>query len=131
MCSLTLMWHLIVSCLHLSIYFFLYHFSSLIVLDIVLSISSQSFFILSFIFCLTSFFHVIFLSLLLLYPTPVSLLANMTQASAYDVCDHTHVPLHTPKTLEMCKKSMPCLIEKASRYAADHTFKTFFIFHFL
>ena len=27
------------------------------------------------------------------------------QASAYKVSDCTHMPLHTPKTLEMCKKA--------------------------
>ena len=26
------------------------------------------------------------------------------QASAYEMCDHTRTPLHTPKTLEMYKK---------------------------
>ena len=42
-------------------------------------------------------------------------------------------PLHTPKALEMCKKSMPCLLQKASRCAADCKSKTtmLFIFHFL
>ena len=55
------------------------------------------------------------------------------QALAYKVSDCMHLPHHTPKTLEMCKKSMSCLIKKASRRAADHTSKTttFFIFHFL
>ena len=46
----------------------------------------------------------------------------------------TRTPLHTPKTLETCKKkSTPCLIQKASSCAADRTSKTtvFFIFHFL
>ena len=47
-----------------------------------------------------------------------------TQASAYEACDHTRMPLHTPKTLEMCIKSTPCLIRKASRHAADCTSKT-------
>ena len=45
-----------------------------------------------------------------------------------------HMPLHTPKTLEMCKKkSMPCLIQRASRCAAVCMSKTttVFIFHFL
>ena len=42
-------------------------------------------------------------------------------------------PLHTPTTLEACKKSTPCLIQKALRCAADRTSKTttLFIFHFL
>ena len=42
------------------------------------------------------------------------------------------MPLHMPKTLETCKNSMPCLIKKASRCAADRTSKTttFFIFTF-
>ena len=53
------------------------------------------------------------------------------QALAYEACDCTHTPLHMPKTLETCKKSTPCLIKKASRRVADHTSKTFFIFHFL
>ena len=41
--------------------------------------------------------------------------------------------LHMPETSESAKKSMPCLIEKALRYAADGTSKTakFFIFLFL
>ena len=41
--------------------------------------------------------------------------------------------LHMPKTLQTCKKSMLCLIKKASRCAADCTSKTTtpFIFHFL
>ena len=58
---------------------------------------------------------------------------DMTQALAYEACDCAHMALHMPETLEMCKKSMPCLIEKASRCAADCTSKrtTFFIFHFL
>ena len=45
----------------------------------------------------------------------------------------THTPLHTPKTFEPSKKSMPCLINKASRCAAYRTSKTttFLIFHFL
>ena len=39
---------------------------------------------------------------------------------------------NTPKT-DMCKKSTPCLIQKASRRVSDHTSKTtmLFIFHFL
>ena len=55
------------------------------------------------------------------------------QASAYEACDRMHMPLHTPETLEACKKTMPSLIKKASRCAADRTSKTttFFIFHFL
>ena len=57
---------------------------------------------------------------------------NSHQASAYEARDRTRTPLHTPKTLETCKKSTPCLIQKASRCAADRTSKTtFFIFHFL
>ena len=54
------------------------------------------------------------------------------QASAYEACDRRRTPLHIPKTLEMCKKNMSCLIKKASRCAADRTAKTttFFIFHF-
>ena len=48
------------------------------------------------------------------------------QALVYEACNHMHMPLHMPK------KSMPCLIKKASRCAADHTSKTtmLFIFHF-
>ena len=55
------------------------------------------------------------------------------QALACEACDHTGTPPHTPKTLETCKKSTPCLIKKASRRAADRTSKTtmFLIFHFL
>ena len=43
------------------------------------------------------------------------------------------MPLHMPETLESAKKSMPCLIKKALRCAADGTSKTakFFIFLFL
>ena len=26
------------------------------------------------------------------------------QASVYEVCNHMYMPLHTPETLEMCKK---------------------------
>ena len=54
------------------------------------------------------------------------------QASAYKASDCTHMPLHTPKILEMCKKSMSCLIQKASSRATDRTSKTttFFIFRF-
>ena len=54
------------------------------------------------------------------------------QASAYEACDHTSMPLHMPKTLETRKKSTPCLIKKASRCATDYTSKTtmFFIFQF-
>ena len=38
------------------------------------------------------------------------------QASACEACDRTHTPLHTPKTLETCKKkNMSCLIKKASK----------------
>ena len=49
---------------------------------------------------------------------------NSHQASAYEARDRTRTPLHTPKTLETCKKSTPCLIQKASRCAADRTSKT-------
>ena len=57
---------------------------------------------------------------------------RLAQASANEACDSTRTPLHTPKTLETCLKSTPCLIKKASRCAADRTSKTtFFIFHFL
>ena len=35
------------------------------------------------------------------------------------------------KRYRRAKKSMPCLIKKVSRCAADRTSKTFFIFHFL
>ena len=41
------------------------------------------------------------------------------QAAAYEACDRTRTPLHTPKASETCKKSTPCLIKKASRCAAD------------
>ena len=34
-----------------------------------------------------------------------------------------HTPLHTTKTLETSKKSMPCLIKNASRSVADCTSK--------
>ena len=33
------------------------------------------------------------------------------------------MPLHLAEALEMCKKSMPCLIKKASRCLADCTSK--------
>ena len=54
------------------------------------------------------------------------------QASAYEASDRTHRPPHTPKTLDTCKKSTPCLVKKASRRVADRTSKTitFLIFHF-
>ena len=47
--------------------------------------------------------------------------------------NRTCTPLRTPKTIETCKKSTPCLIKKASRCAADRTSKTttFFISQFL
>ena len=59
-------------------------------------------------------------------------LKYVIHASAYEVCDHTHMPLHTPlctpKTLAICKKkSSPCLIQKASR-CADLTSKTTFFY---
>ena len=50
--------------------------------------------------------------------------AMVHQASAYETCDRTRMPLHMPKTLETCKKSTPCLIQKASKCAADCTSKT-------
>ena len=55
------------------------------------------------------------------------------QASAYEACNRTRMPLHTPKMSETSKKSTPCLIKKGSIYAVDRTSKTttFFIFHFL
>ena len=43
------------------------------------------------------------------------------QASAYELCGGMRTSLHTPKTLEIGKKSTPCLIKKASRCAADRT----------
>ena len=48
----------------------------------------------------------------------------LQQALAYETCDCTQMPLHTPKTLETCKKSMPCLIKKASRCVIDWMSKT-------
>ena len=48
----------------------------------------------------------------------------LQQALAYETCDCTQMPLHTPKTLETCKKSMPCLIKKASRCVIDRMSKT-------
>ena len=50
------------------------------------------------------------------------------QASAYEACNRTCTPLHTPKILQTGKKkSTPCLIKKASRCATDRTSKaTFF-----
>ena len=55
------------------------------------------------------------------------------KALAYEACHHMCTPLHMPTTLERCKKSMHCLIQKASRCAADCMSKTImlFIFHFL
>ena len=53
---------------------------------------------------------------------------NMSkQALAYEVCECMRMPLHMPKT-ETCKKSRPCLIQKASRCVADNMSKatTFF-----
>ena len=51
------------------------------------------------------------------------------QASAYEACDCTRMPLHTSKTLETCKKSVPCLIKKASKCAEDRTSFTFYKTH--
>ena len=45
------------------------------------------------------------------------------QALAYKTCDRKRTPLHMPKT-ELCKKIIPCLVQKASRCAADCTSKT-------
>ena len=43
----------------------------------------------------------------------------------YHCFNCTLTPLHMPKTLEMCKKkTLPCLIRKASRHSADCTSKT-------
>ena len=58
------------------------------------------------------------------------------QASAYEACDCTATPLHKPKTCarktRCARKTMPGLIKKASRCAADCTSKTTcVIFHFL
>ena len=36
--------------------------------------------------------------------SPLPLFKIEKQASAYEVCDRMCTPLHTPKTLEMCKK---------------------------
>ena len=52
------------------------------------------------------------------------------QASAYEVWNRMPTPLHMPKILETCKKNTPCLIQKASRCAADHTSKTTTLFNF-
>ena len=41
------------------------------------------------------------------------------QASTYEACDCTRMPLHMSKTLETCKKSTPCLIKKASKCVED------------
>ena len=47
-------------------------------------------------------------------------------------CAIAHAHLCTRFKLETCKKSMTCLIKKASRCVADCMFKTtFFISHFL
>ena len=64
------------------------------------------------------------------------LFIRLNQDSAYEACDGTRTPLrtplHTPKTLETCKKKARRLIEKPSRCAADRTYKaTFFVFQFL
>ena len=48
---------------------------------------------------------------------------DKNQASAYEACDDTRTLLHLAETLEMCKKSKPCLIKKASRCLADCTSK--------
>ena len=45
------------------------------------------------------------------------------QALAYEACDRKRTPLHMPKT-ELCKKIIPCLVQKASRCAADCISKT-------
>ena len=45
------------------------------------------------------------------------------QDLAYEACDRKCTPLHMPKT-ELCKKNIPCLVQKASRCAADCTSKT-------
>ena len=50
---------------------------------------------------------------------------------SHENADLNSVVQRMPKTLKMCKKSWSCLTQKASRCAADHTSKTFFIFHFL
>ena len=44
------------------------------------------------------------------------------QALAYEVCDRMCMPLHTSKTVVQ-KKNTPCLIQRASRFAADLTSK--------
>ena len=41
--------------------------------------------------------------------------SDKLQVSAYEACDGTSTPLHTPKILETCTKSTPCFIQKASR----------------
>ena len=53
----------------------------------------------------------------------------LQQALAYETCDCTQMPLHTPKTLETSKKSIPCLIKKASRCVIDRMSKTKNVFH--
>ena len=45
------------------------------------------------------------------------------QDLAYEACDRKCTPLHMPKT-ELSKKNIPCLVQKASRCAADCTSKT-------
>ena len=56
---------------------------------------------------------------------------QVLQALAYEACDHMRMLLLMPKTLETYKKSTPCLIQKASKCAADCTSKkTFFSFTF-
>ena len=52
--------------------------------------------------------------------------ARTLQASAYETCDCTRMPLHTPKTLDTCIKIKPCWIKKASRCAADRMSHTFY-----
>ena len=55
------------------------------------------------------------------------------QALAYEACNRIRMPLPISKTLEIGKKSTPCLIEKASWCMTDRIQKItmFFIFHFL
>ena len=64
-------------------------------------------------------------SLFLMYSFQVAIIkiSHFKQVSAYEVCNRTRTPLHTSKTLEMFKKSTPCLIQKASRCEADRTSK--------
>ena len=48
----------------------------------------------------------------------------MVQASVYEVCDATHMPLHTPKTLEPCKKKHTLFDKKSFKLVADCMSKT-------